>query len=50
MSGAGSDNKIQIGCNIRQLSQFCQGSIPGKSRPVRAYLPNDPRLTKIWQD
>ena len=32
ISGADSDNKIQIGCNIRQLPQFVNLSFHDKSR------------------
>src|SRR5215831_1737244 len=32
ISGGGSDNKIQIGCNIHQLPQFVNVSFPDKSR------------------
>jgi len=32
ISGGGSDNKIQIGCNIHQLPRFVNISFPAKSR------------------
>jgi hypothetical protein len=39
ISGGGSDNKIQIGCNIRQLPQFVNVSFPDKSRQGRRLSP-----------
>jgi hypothetical protein len=32
ISGGGSNNQIQIACNIRQLPQFVNVSFPAKSR------------------
>jgi len=45
ISGGGSDNEIQIGCNIHQLPQHVNAKFSAKSRPgAAAYLPNDRRL------
>jgi len=35
ISGGGSDNKIQIGCNIRQLPQFVNVWFPTKAAKMR---------------
>ena len=45
ISGDGSDNKIQIGCNIKQLPQLVNVKFSAKSRPgPAAPLPNDCRV------
>jgi len=38
ISGGGSDNKIQIGCNIHRLPQFVNLKFPAKSCGAAGYL------------
>jgi len=47
ISGGGSDNKFQIGCNVHQLSQFVNLKFPAKSCRGGGFSLTTGRLSRL---